>query len=104
LPDSELFPALWESALLEKKLGRHDAKLALLLDLAGGKNPYRLSAYEELAKHYERHARHLELALQMTEAALEIEASEQLVRRKQRLAGRLQRQAEKSAKRLFQQV
>ena len=104
LPDSELFPALWESALLEKKRGRHEAKLALLVDLAGGKNPYRQSAYQELAKHYERREKHFPLALQMTEAALEIEASQQLVQRKERLTRRLQRQAEKANKRLFQQA
>jgi tetratricopeptide (TPR) repeat protein len=104
LPDSELFPALWESALIEKKLGRHEAKLALLSDLAEVKNPFRQSAYEELAKHYERHEKELERALAMTEAALRIEASAELVQRKTRLTRRLDRQAEKPVKRLFQQA
>jgi hypothetical protein len=97
LPDNELFAALWESALIEKKRGRHEAKLALLSDLAAVKNPFRQAAYEELAKHYERLEKQLERALEMTEAALRLEASEGLIRRKTRLTRRIERLAGKQA-------
>jgi uncharacterized protein YprB with RNaseH-like and TPR domain len=101
LADNELFAALWESALIEKKLGRHDAKLALLSDLAAVKNPFRHLAYEELAKHYERFEKQWERALEMTEAALRLEASDGLLRRKERLARRIERQAVKQREGLF---
>jgi tetratricopeptide (TPR) repeat protein len=104
LPDSEMFPALWESALLEKKLGRHEAKVAILTDLAAVKNPFRQAAYEELAKHYERQEKQLDRALAMTEAALEIEVSEGMIQRRDRLTRRMERLAAKQTKGLFQQA
>jgi hypothetical protein len=104
LADSEMFPALWESALLEKKLGRHAAKAAILTDLAAARNPFRVAAYEELAKHYERQEKQLGRALEMTEAALQFEVSDGLIRRRDRLTRRIERQAGKSAKPLFQQA
>lgn len=104
LPDNELFAALWESALLEKKRGRHEAKLTLLSDLAAVKNPFRQAAYEELAKHYERLEKQLERALEMTEAALRLETSDGLMRRKARLTRRIERLGEKQSTGLFQQV
>ncbi len=104
LADSEMFPALWESALLEKKLGRHEAKASILSDLAAARNPFRVAAYEELAKHYERQEKQLGRALEMTEAALQLEVSEGLIQRRDRLTRRIERQATKPAKRLFQQA
>jgi hypothetical protein len=104
LADSEMFPALWESALLEKKLGQHEAKAAILTDLAAARNPFRVAAYEELAKHYERQEKELGRALEVTEAALQLEVSDGLIRRRDRLTRRIERQAGKSAKPLFQQA
>jgi uncharacterized protein YprB with RNaseH-like and TPR domain len=104
LPDSELFPALWESALIEKRVGRHEAKAAILTDLTAVKNPFRQAAYEELAKHYERQEKQLGRALEMTEAALRLDVTEGLILRRDRLARRLDRQAAKESRRLFQQA
>jgi hypothetical protein len=104
LPDSELFPALWESALIEKRVGRHEAKAAILSDLTAVKNPFRQAAYEELAKHYERQEKQLDRALEMTEAALRLDVTEGLILRRDRLTRRLERQAVKQSKRLFQQA
>jgi uncharacterized protein YprB with RNaseH-like and TPR domain len=89
LPDNLLFKTLWEIGRLEKKLERYAAALAVYTDLAAGKNPYRVSALEELAKHYERRERNYAMALEMTCSALALDDSEPLRRREQRLKTRL---------------
>jgi hypothetical protein len=103
LRDETLFPALWESALLEKKLGRHESMLQLLDDLAGFVNPFRLAALEELAKHYEHRDKDVSRALELTAAALDIEDSDDWLRRKTRLERKLARRDAKAAK-LFPEV
>jgi uncharacterized protein YprB with RNaseH-like and TPR domain len=85
LPDRLLFRALWDVACLEKKLGRPQAALPLLNELAGCRNEYRVCALEELAKYYEHKEPNLPLALQFTGQALSFESSEELQRRRERL-------------------
>jgi uncharacterized protein len=93
MSDELLFRTLWDLALLEKKLGRQDAAVKVLADLAASPNPYRGAALEELAKHYERHEKNLAMALEMTEAALNLNESEALRKREARLRSRLARRA-----------
>ncbi len=93
LSDELLFRSLWEIALLEKRLGRREAAVAAFEDLAAARNPYRVPALEELAKHYEHRERNYASALEVTRAALEIQPSEELRRRAARLERRLSRLA-----------
>lgn len=93
LPDDLLFRALWDIALLEKRLGREQAALAVLSDLAASRNPYRVRALEELAKHYEHRERNYPMALEMTRAALALEATPAIRRREERLKARADRHA-----------
>lgn len=88
LPDDLLFRTLWDTAALERKLGRHDAALALWNDLAVSKNPFRVRALEELAKHHEHRAKDYALALELTRRALALEDSAGLRKREERLARR----------------
>jgi hypothetical protein len=87
--DNELFAALWETALIEKKRGRHQEKAALLEDLTACRNPYRGKACEELAKHAERVEKDFERALVFTQQAEKIEPSPALEKRRTRLEKRL---------------
>jgi tetratricopeptide (TPR) repeat protein len=89
LSDDLLFRTLWDIAVLEKKLGRELAALPVLTDLAASRNPWRTSAFVELAKYYERRERNYALALEMTRSALELEPSEALQRRAARLEKRV---------------
>jgi uncharacterized protein YprB with RNaseH-like and TPR domain len=89
LSDDLLFRTLWDIAALEKKLGREDAALPVLTNLAASRNPWRAAAYVELAKYYERRERNYALALEMTRGALELEPSEALRRRTARLEKRV---------------
>jgi uncharacterized protein len=89
LSDDLLFRTLWDIAALEKKLGREHAALPVLTDLAATRNPWRGSAFVELAKYYERRERNYALALEMTRSALELEPSEALERRAARLEKRV---------------
>ncbi len=57
LPDRLLFRALWDIALLEKKLERPAAALRAFEELADCRNDYRVRALTELAKHCERDRR-----------------------------------------------
>ena len=69
LPDKLLFRALWDIAMLEKKLGRPQAALALYTELAGCRNDYRVDALEELAKFYEHEETNYAMALEFTRRA-----------------------------------
>jgi uncharacterized protein YprB with RNaseH-like and TPR domain len=89
LSDDLLFRTLWDIAALEKKLGREDAALPVLTDLAACRNPWRAAAFVELAKYYERRERNYALALEMTRSAMELEPSEALDRRAARLQKRV---------------
>jgi len=89
LPDDLLFRTLFDVATLEKRLGREDAALAVYTDLAGGRNPYRLRALEELAKYYEHRERNYAMALEMTRTALALADTPEIRRREERLKQRL---------------
>lgn len=91
LPDRLLFRALWDIALLEKKLGRPNAALQLFSELAECRNEYRSCALEELAKYYEHQERNFGVALEFTNQALSFDASPALTHRKARLEKRLQK-------------
>ncbi len=91
LPDGLLFRSLWDIALIEKRLGRPQAALALFTELAGCRNEYRVSSLEELAKYYEHEERNYTLALEFTAEALSYGCSEALQHRRERLERRLER-------------
>ncbi|HTT62706.1 MAG TPA: ribonuclease H-like domain-containing protein [Bryobacteraceae bacterium] len=91
LPDDLLFRTLWDIGILEKRLGRPDASVALFTDLGASRNPYRARALRELAMHYEHRERNYALALEMTRRALSLEDSSGLRQRAQRLQNRLAR-------------
>jgi len=91
LPDALLFRALWDIAATEKRLGRHDAAVAAAAELAVSRNPYRVRALEELARHYERRERNYAMALEMTRAALAVEDTPAIRRRELRLVARVER-------------
>lgn len=85
LSDSLLFRSMWDLAAIEKKLQCHDAAVGVFTDLAACRNPHRVDAMQELAKHYERREKNYRMALEFTEAALAIEDREELRKRRQRL-------------------
>jgi hypothetical protein len=89
LPDHLLFRTLWETAATEKRLGRDDAALAVITELAVSPNAYRVRALEELAKHYEHRERNYVMALEMTRSALDIADSPEIRRREDRLKARI---------------
>lgn len=89
LPDALLFRALWDIARLEKKLGRPEDALRMLLELTECRNPFRAEAFEELAKYYEHTERNYALALEFTFQALEFSSSDSLCRRSERLKCKL---------------
>jgi len=91
LPDPLLFKTLWDIAALEKRLDREDAALAVIAELAGSRNPYRVRALEELAKHYEHRERNYSMALEMTRSALAISDTPDIRRREARLKSRIDR-------------
>ncbi|MBI1895055.1 MAG: ribonuclease H-like domain-containing protein [Acidobacteria bacterium] len=93
LRDDLLFRTLWDIALLEKKLGRAAAAIAGFCELAACRNPFRLQALEELAKHYEHRERNYSMALEMTRTALDLADSDQLRARQARLEKRVARSA-----------
>jgi tetratricopeptide (TPR) repeat protein len=88
LPDELMFRSMWDVAALEKKLGRPEAALGMLTELAASSNPWRASALVELAKHYEHRERNYSMALEMTRSALELSPSDSLLRRAERLEKR----------------
>lgn len=90
LPDSLLFASLWNIALLAKKLKHEESAIHHFNELASCRNPYRINALEELAKHYEHTAKNYPLALQCTHQALRHAETDALLRRKERLQRRLQ--------------
>ena len=93
LPDGLLFRTMWDLARIEKKAGRCQQALALLEELSGCPNPYRVSACEELAKFFEHEARDLFRALHLVRQALEHADTDGLRRRRQRLERKLQQSA-----------
>jgi hypothetical protein len=88
LPDDLLFRTMWDIAALEKKLGREHAALPMLTDLAACPNPFRISAYQELAKYYEHREKNHAMALEMTRSALSLADRDDLRKRAARLEKR----------------
>jgi hypothetical protein len=101
LPDDLLFRTMWDIAAMERRLGRMDAALAMVTDLKVSRNPYRVRAFEELAKHYEHRERNYAMALEMTRAALGFEDNPQIRRREQRLKGRVERSGSQNSCKLW---
>ena len=91
LPDPLLFKTLWDIAGVEKRMGRDAAALAGYTELAQSRNPYRVRALEELAKHYEHRERNYAMALEMTRSALAIADTPEIRRREERLKARVER-------------
>jgi hypothetical protein len=88
LPDGILFRTLWDIAALERKLGCDAAAVGVWNDLAACRNPFRVRAMEELAKHHEHRTKDYALALELTRGALALESSAGLRKREERLARR----------------
>jgi uncharacterized protein YprB with RNaseH-like and TPR domain len=93
LSDDLLFRTLWDLAALERKLGAQEQAVAIWNDLAAARNPFRIPALEELAKHHEHRQRDPVRALEFTRAALaHISANQEdspaLRQREQRLVRR----------------
>jgi tetratricopeptide (TPR) repeat protein len=91
LPDDLMFRTLWDIGVVERKQGRHDAALVVVTELAGSRNPYRVKAFEELAKHYEHREKNYSMALDMTLEALRHQDTPEIRRREQRLKLRMDR-------------
>lgn len=91
LNDELMFRALWDIAALEKRCGRDAAAIAVFTELCGCRNPFRVAAFEELAKHYEHGEKNYAMALEMTRGAIALEDSLGLRKREQRLERRASR-------------
>ena len=91
LPDPLLFRALWDIAQQERRGGCFAAALEIWRDLAATRNPYRVRALVEIAKHYERREKNPAAALDATLEALGIAEGVALRRREKRLRARLKR-------------
>jgi uncharacterized protein YprB with RNaseH-like and TPR domain len=91
LRDELLFRTLWDAAMLERKMGAAGAALATLTDLSASRNPFRVRALEELAKHYEHQEKNYPRALDFTREALDHEDSPELRKREERLSRRCTR-------------
>ena len=91
LPDDNLlFRTLWDLGALERKLGADQQAISVWEDLAAARNPFRLPALEELAKHYEHRQKDPARALETTRTALAHEDTPALRRREERLIQRLE--------------
>jgi hypothetical protein len=89
LNDDLLFRTLWDLTALDRKLGETARALERLEELAATRNPFRVRALEELAKHHEHHTRDYRRALELTRSALAHEDSAALRHREQRLLRRI---------------
>jgi uncharacterized protein YprB with RNaseH-like and TPR domain len=85
LRDDLLFRALWDMARLERKQGDCAAMEAILTDLSSSRNPFRVKALAELAKHAEHGQKDYAKALEFTRVALSLESTIDLEKREQRL-------------------
>jgi uncharacterized protein YprB with RNaseH-like and TPR domain len=89
LRDDLLFRTLWDIAKLERKQGNTAAAQAIWIDLSESRNPFRVKAFAELAKHAEHFEKNCARALELTRTALSLEPSVELEKREQRLAQRI---------------
>ena len=85
LPDEHLFATLYAAGLIEKKQGHVHAAVATFTDLSLSPNPFRVRAYEELARHYEHRERSFSMAMECVRAARQIADSDALRKRHDRL-------------------
>jgi hypothetical protein len=85
LRDDLLFRTLWEIAKLDSA-----ASLELWTDLAASKNPYRVKALVELAKHAEHEEKDYAKALELTQSAMDAAESPELEKREQRLRKKIE--------------
>jgi hypothetical protein len=88
MPDDLMFRTLWDLAAIERRLDAEEQAVNIWNDLAAVRNPFRIPALEELAKHYEHRQKDLAQALEATRVALTHEDSPALRRREQRLERR----------------
>lgn len=86
MDEALLYETLWHIAELERRLGRHDAAVAMYAELSTVQNERRAQAYERLAVHYEHREKNYLMALEMTRAARALEDSEVLAKREERLS------------------
>ncbi len=91
LPDRLLFRTLWDTAQLEKKIGRPHAALSLFSEIAGCANEHRVPALVELAKYYEHEEGNYALALEFARQAWLQDTSDALLHRCKRLGRRLEK-------------
>jgi uncharacterized protein YprB with RNaseH-like and TPR domain len=89
LRDDLLFRTMWEVAGLEKKLGNDTGAVEVYSELAASRNPFRVAALEEIAKHYEHRERNPSMALEWTLTALQHDDTPALHHRRKRLERRL---------------
>jgi len=85
LPDEHLFATLYAAGLIEKKQGLLHAAIVTFTDLSLSPNPFRVRAYEELARHYEHRERSFAMAMECVRAARQIADSDALRKRHDRL-------------------
>ena len=92
LPDDLLFRTMWDVAALERRAGtRTTPRWPCSPNSPASRNPYRVRAFEEIAKHYEHREKNYAMALEMTRNALAFEDTPEIRRREDRLKGRLAR-------------
>jgi uncharacterized protein len=85
LRDDLLFRSLWDIARLERKKGNHPAARSIWTELSESRNPFRVKALSELAKHAEHSEKNYAKALEFTRTALSFEPSLELEKRERRL-------------------
>jgi len=86
LRDDLLFRTLWDIAKLDR-----EAAPEIWTDLAGSRNPYRVKALSELAKHAEHTEKNYARALELTRSALALECTPELEKREDRLRAKIKR-------------
>jgi uncharacterized protein YprB with RNaseH-like and TPR domain len=84
LRDELLFRTLWDIAKLDRAAAKE-----IWTDLGSSKNPYRVKALAELAKHEEHTEKNYAQALKFTRDAMAIRPSLELEKREQRLKAKL---------------
>jgi uncharacterized protein YprB with RNaseH-like and TPR domain len=84
LRDELLFRTLWDIAKLDRAAAKE-----IWTDLGSSKNPYRVKALAELAKHEEHTEKNYAQALKFTRDAMAIRPSPELEKREQRLKTKL---------------
>jgi uncharacterized protein YprB with RNaseH-like and TPR domain len=89
LRDDLLFRTLWDIARLERKQENLAASKEIWNDLSGSRNPFRVKALSELAKHAEHVDKDYGKALELTLDAMALESSPELEKREQRLRQKL---------------